>query len=91
MNEIALKQELKIKIIEYLNLLEITPEDINDDMPLFGEGLGLDSIDSIELLVMLEREFSIKLENPTEARKILSNINEMSSYIIANTNSKNNE
>ena len=85
MDEIALKQQLKIKIIKYLNLLDISPEDIQDETPLFGEGLGLDSIDSIELLVLLEREFGIKIENPTKARKILSNVNEMANYIISNS------
>ena len=82
MDKLLLKKQLKEKIIEYLNLLEMDTEDIKDDMPLFGEGLGLDSIDSIELLVMLEREFSVKLENPTLARKVLSNVNEMANYII---------
>ena len=85
MDKLLLKKQLKEKIIEYLNLLDMDAEDITDEMPLFGEGLGLDSIDSIELLVMLEREFSIKLENPTLARKVLSNVNEMANYIIENS------
>ena len=52
----ALKQQLKKQIVEFLNLLTVKPEDIKDDEPLFGEGLGLDSIDSIELIVLLNRE-----------------------------------
>lgn len=75
------KLQLKKHIIKYLNLLNTTPEDIQDDMPMFGEGLGLDSIDSIELVVMLEREYGLKIENPKDGRKILSNINSMIDFI----------
>jgi acyl carrier protein len=73
---------LKKEIIQYLNLLDITPEDIKDDEPLFGEELGLDSIDSIELIVLLEREYGIKINNPTEGRKVLVDINHMVEYIV---------
>ncbi|MBL0308165.1 MAG: acyl carrier protein [Bacteroidetes bacterium] len=75
------KLELKQHIIKYLNLLNVTPEDIKDDMPMFGEGLGLDSIDSIELVVMLEREYGLKIENPKDGRKILQSINSMIDFI----------
>lgn len=82
MNTIELKEDLKKHIIKYLNILDFTPDQITDDMALFGpEGLGLDSIDSLELAVMLEREYGIKLTNPTEARKILVTINTMADYI----------
>ena len=76
-----LKETLKKQIIEYLNLLDVTTDDINDDTPLFGEELGLDSIDSIELVVLLEREYGIKITNPTEGRKILVDVNHMAEYI----------
>lgn len=62
----------------------MAPEDIQDDQPLFGEGLGLDSIDSIELVVLLEREYGIKIENPKDGRKILVDINTMADYIKTN-------
>lgn len=75
------KLQLKKHIIKYLNLLNTAPEDIQDDMPMFGEGLGLDSIDSIELVVMLEREYGLKIENPKEGRQILHNVNSMMDYI----------
>jgi acyl carrier protein len=77
-----LKANLKTQIIKYLNLLDITPEDIKDDTPLFGEELGLDSIDSIELIVLLEREYGIKITNPTEGRKVLVDVNHMADYIM---------
>ncbi|NCO53827.1 MAG: acyl carrier protein [Bacteroidetes bacterium CG02_land_8_20_14_3_00_31_25] len=76
-----LKLQLKQHIIKYLNLLEMTPDDIKDDQPLFGEGLGLDSIDSLELIVLLEREYGIKIQDPKEGRKVLVDINTMLDYI----------
>jgi len=76
-----LKTQLKQQIIQYLNLMEIKPEDIADDEPLFGDGLGLDSIDSIELIVLLEREYGIKIQDPKDGRKILVDINTMVDYI----------
>jgi acyl carrier protein len=75
------KLHLKEQIIKYLNLMSINPSDIKDDQPLFGEGLGLDSIDSIELIVLLEREYGIKIEDPKEGRKVLVDINTMIEYI----------
>ncbi len=86
MDKIKLKHDLKVNIIKYLNILEYTPETINDDMPLFGEGLELDSIDSLELIVMLEREFGIKITNPADGRKILATIENMADYIIETKN-----
>lgn len=79
-----LKLELKKHIISYLNLLEMTPEDIQDDVPLFGEELGLDSIDSVEMIVLLDREYGVKINNPTEGRQILVDVNTIADYIIAN-------
>lgn len=86
MEKNKLKHDLKVNIIKYLNILEYTPETINDDMPLFGEGLELDSIDSLELIVMLEREFGIKITNPAEGRKILATIDSMADFIIETKN-----
>ncbi len=77
----ALKLELKTHMIKYLNLLEITPADIGDDQPLFGTGLGLDSIDSLELAVLLEREYGIKITDPKEGRKIFVNVDTIVDYI----------
>ena len=80
-----LKEDLKKHIVKYANILDFTPEQITDEMPLFGpDGLGLDSIDSLELVVMLEREYGIKLTNPTEARKILVNVEAVANFILEN-------
>ncbi|MFI5155897.1 MAG: phosphopantetheine-binding protein [Chitinophagales bacterium] len=80
MESTELKQALKKQIVEFLNL-SIKPEDIKDDEPLFGEGLGLDSIDSIELIVLLSREYGINIQDPKEGRKILVDINTIVDYI----------
>ena len=66
-----LSLELKKHIVEYLNLLDIKPEEINDDTPLFGPDLGLDSIDSVELIVLLDREYGVKINNPTEGLSLI--------------------
>jgi acyl carrier protein len=80
METIELKQQLKKQIVEFLNL-SVKPEDIRDNEPLFGEGLGLDSIDSIELIVLLSREYGITIQDPKEGRKVLVDINTMVDYI----------
>jgi acyl carrier protein len=77
----ALKYSLKKQIIEFLNLTPLTPEEIKDDDPLFGEGLGLDSIDSLELIVLLKKEYGISIKDPKDGRKILVDVNTMVDYI----------
>ncbi len=84
METAELKAQLKKQIVEFLNLLSVNPADIKDDEPLFGEGLGLDSIDSIELIVLLNREYGIVIEDPKAGRKILVDINTMADYIEKN-------
>ena len=79
MDELILK--LKKEVIEQLNLEETTPEDINPDLPLFGEGLGLDSIDALELIVLLEKNYGIKIEDPKDGKKIFFSIRSMAEYI----------
>lgn len=80
----VLKQELKGKIIEVLNLEDIAIEDISDDDALFGDGLGLDSIDALELIVMLDKDYGIKLVDPKEGKVIFKSIDSMASYIAEN-------
>lgn len=85
METAELKQQLKTQIITFLNLTSMVPDDIKDDDPLFGDnGLGLDSIDSLELIVLLHREYGIAIKDPKEGRKILVNINTMVDYIEKN-------
>lgn len=73
--------ELKEKIIEALNLEEMTPDEIDADEPLFGEGLGLDSIDALELIVLLERNYGVKLANPAEGKAIFKNIRTIAEFV----------
>jgi acyl carrier protein len=79
-----LKSELKEKIIEQLNLEDVSVDEITDNEPLFGDGLGLDSIDALELIVMLDKDYGIKLADPKEGRKIFESIETMAAYIAAN-------
>jgi acyl carrier protein len=84
MEKEELKKQLKKQIIEFLNLTSLKPEDIKDDELLFGEGLGLDSIDSLELIVLLKREYGIIIQDPKEGRKVLVDVNTMVDYIEKN-------
>jgi acyl carrier protein len=77
----GLKQELKEKIIAVLNLEDINSGDIDDNDSLFGDGLGLDSIDALELIVMLDKDYGIKLVDPKEGKVIFQSINTMANYI----------
>ena len=81
MNKTELKEQLKSQIIHFLNLTDLTPADIKDDEPLFGDGLGLDSIDSLELVVLLKREYGITIQDPREGRKVLVDVNTLADYI----------
>lgn len=76
-----LKEELKAKIIEQLNLEDVSVTDIADDDALFGDGLGLDSIDALELIVMLDKDYGIRLSDPKEGRKIFESVQVMADYI----------
>ena len=74
---------LKKQIIEALNLEEMTPEDINNDALLFGE-VGLDSIDVLELIVLLEKHYGIELESPAEAKNIFTSVRTIAEYVKQN-------
>ena len=76
--------ELKEKIIDALNLEEMTPEEINTDEALFGGGLGLDSIDALEIIVLLEKNYGIKLANPSEGKAIFKSVRTIAEYVSNN-------
>ena len=82
MNTQELKYTLKKQIIEELNLEDITPEDIKDDAPLFGDGLGLDSIDALELVVIMENYHGIKITDESVGKQVLYSIDSMAEYIL---------
>lgn len=79
-----LKQQLKQQIIDALNLEEMQPADIVDDAPLFGEGLGLDSIDSLELIMMLDKNYGIKFPDKTTAKQAFASVNALAQYVFDN-------
>jgi acyl carrier protein len=77
----SLATELKARIIESLRLEEITPEQIDDDAPLFGEGLGLDSIDALELVAMLENHYGIVIKDLEEGRPAFQSVRVLANFI----------
>lgn len=80
----ALILTLKNQIIEALNLEEVKPEDINTDASLFGEGLGLDSIDALELIVLMEKQYGIKMTDPAKSKEVFQSVRTMAAFIEAN-------
>ena len=79
-----LKENLKRQIVEQLNLKDIKPEDIGDDQPLFVEGLGLDSIDALELIVLLQQHYGIRLARAEDGPTVFRSVNSMAEFIQAN-------
>ena len=82
MEELVL--ELKNRIIDVLNLEDVHPEDIDNDAPLFDEGLGLDSIDALELIVMMEKNYGIKIKDPSAGKDIFKSINSIAEFVSKN-------
>ena len=82
MDELTLR--LKQQIIAALNLEEMTPDDIDTDAPLFGDGLGLDSIDALELIVLLEKEYGIRLTDPAAGKEVFRSVATMAQYVADN-------
>ena len=76
--------KLKEEIIDVLNLEDVKPANIDENAPLFGEGLGLDSIDALELIVLMEKNYGIKLKDPAQGKEIFKSIAVMADYIAAN-------
>ncbi len=77
-------QELKVQIIEQLNLEDIEPSDIDENEALFGDGLGLDSIDALELIVLMEKDYGIKIQDSSKGKEIFFSIKTMAEFIKAN-------
>lgn len=82
MNELI--NTLKEQIIDALNLEEMTPDEIENDAPLFGNGLGLDSIDALELIVLLEKHYGIKLSKPAEGKEIFKSVSAIAEFVEKN-------
>ncbi len=80
----SLIEKIKLEIIQQLNLADLKPSDIDPDAPLFGDGLGLDSIDALELIVLLEKTYGIKIQDPKDGKAIFKSVRSMAEYIKAN-------
>ena len=78
-----LKLQLKKQIIEALNLLDITPDDIDNAAPLFNEGLGLDSIDALEIVMILDKNYGIKFADKEQSKLALKSIDTLAEYVSA--------
>lgn len=86
MQDVAvIPDRIKRLIVESLHLEGVTPEMIADETPLFGEGLGLDSVDALELVVALEKEFGIKIKSQEIGREVFSSVATLSQFIEART------
>ena len=80
---VSLRERLKQVIIERLKLTELTPDMIEDEAPLFGEGLGLDSVDALELVVVIEKEFGIRIEDGDATREAFSTVTSLAEFVSA--------
>jgi acyl carrier protein len=76
-----LLEKIKLQVIEVLNLEDVETSDIDSDSALFGDGLGLDSIDALELIVLLEKQYGIKIEDPKDGKKIFQSIRTIAEFI----------
>ena len=81
-----IRMTLKEAIVAELHLEDITPQEIDDDAPLFGEGLGLDSLDAVELTVLVQRDFGVVLDDVNIAKKAFASINALAAHIETHRN-----
>ena len=79
----TLEDEIKALIVRSLNLEDVRPEEIETDAPLFGEGLGLDSIDALELIVLLEKNYGIRLADAAAGKEVFRSVRVMAEYVAA--------
>jgi acyl carrier protein len=82
LNELC--QQLKVDLIEWLSLDDVTPDELGDDDALFGEGLGLDSLDAVEIVVMLQRQFGISPKDMDNKKEVFSSVKTLAQYVIEN-------
>ena len=79
-----MREKLKVLLVDHLSLEDIKPEDIKDDEILFGEGLGLDSLDAVEIVVLLQRNFGLEVKDMNKGREIFYSIDTLAKYVVDN-------
>ena len=82
-----IRQKLKGLLIENLNLQDISIEQIQDDAPLFGSNMGLDSLDAVEIVVILQRHFGVEIKDMDVGRRVFQSVNSLAEYIHEKTRS----
>lgn len=78
-----IREKLKVLLVDQLSLDDVTPEEIEDDGELFGEGLGLDSLDAVEIVVLLQRNFGLEVKDMEQSREVFRSVNTLAEYIYA--------
>jgi acyl carrier protein len=82
---VEIRDKLKKLLVEHLSLEDVTPEEIKDDEILFGDGLGLDSLDAVEIVVLLQRSFGLEVKDMEKGREIFHSIDTLARYVYENT------
>ena len=82
---VEIRKKLKELLVENLSLEDVAPEEIKDDEILFGEGLGLDSLDAVEIVVLLQRNFGLEVKDMEKGREIFYSIDTLARYVYENT------
>ena len=83
-----IRSKLKVLLVDQLSLEDIKPEDIKDDEILFGEGLGLDSLDAVEIVVLLQRNFGLEVKDMNKGREIFYSLDTLAKYVAVNVEDK---
>ena len=85
---VEIRKKLKVLLVEQLSLEDITPDEITDDMQLFGEGLGLDSLDAVEIVVLLQRNFNLEVKDMEQSREVFTSVATLAEYVYEKTNAQ---
>lgn len=86
---VKLRKDLKEMLVRDLSLEDVNPEDIKDDEILFGEGLGLDSLDAVEIVVLLQRNFGLEIKDMNKGKEVFYSIDTLANYVYENTKDRN--